>query len=71
MAYSRRRSSYRARGSRSRYRARTGRRGRRSGVRRGTAQRIVIQVVNGHAGGMTPIAVTAGKKAPRTLRPRF
>lgn len=71
MAYGRRRSRRSTGRSRSRYSARPRGRTRRRSVRRSAPQRIVIQVVNGHAGGMVPIGVTAGKKAPRTLRPRF
>lgn len=67
MAYRARRTSYRGRSS---YRRAAPRRGRRRATaRRGSAQRIVIQVIGG-PGGMVPISATAGKKGKRVLRAR-
>lgn len=66
----RRRSSVR---SRSRYSPRRPARrvGRRKTARRQSTQRVVIQVIGGAPGGMVPVSATLGKKAPRTLRPRY
>lgn len=68
MAY--RRRSYRTT-RRSRYAApRTRRRRTTRRTRRSGAQRIVIQVIGGPAGGV-PISATAGKKGVRPLRARY